>query len=610
MKINLRFVILSGLLSALTSLYSFAQVSVNTDGSQPDNSAMLDVKSASKGLLIPRLTQSQIESISGPANGLLVYCVTDGKLYIYTKISAEWKEVAFGGSTISPPAFTCGSSFTVSHIASEGVAPEDKTVTYGTVTNLPGEPSKCWITQNLGADHQATSETDVTDESAGWFWEFNRKQGYFFDGSTRKPATAWVTPVDENFDWQAAEDPCAVELGNGWHIPSYTEWNNVLTGGGWAVRDDAWRSDLKLHASGGITTNGAGLFGRGEGGYFWSSIQQGTDQGLVFMFYDASATIIIGGGMKTTGLPLRCVQGTSTPGMAVPVTAAATGITETTAACGGNVVSDGGATVTARGVCWSTSAGPTLSNSFTSDGSGNGTFSSSLTGLTSGTKYYVRAYATNSYGTAYGNEISFTAWACGFSITVTHTEGDIAPVSKTVTYGTVSNIPGETSKCWITQNLGADHQATSVSDDTEPSAGWYWQFNRKQGYKYEGTTRTPATAWITSINESNNWLSENDPCTLLLGNGWRVVSYSEWDNARTAGSWTTWTQPWESALKLHAAGYIHKDNGELYSRNYFSRYTSSSQQSAVTIFVINFSSTTGGIYSTEKSYGLPVRCIK
>ena len=64
--------------------------------------------------------------------------------------------------------------------------------------------------------------------------------------------------------------------------------------------------------------------------------------------------------------------------------------------------------VTARGVCWSTTPNPTTANSFTSDGTGTGPYVSSLTGLTLGTTYYVRAYATNSAGTAYGNEIVFT----------------------------------------------------------------------------------------------------------------------------------------------------------------------------------------------------------
>ena len=91
-------------------------------------------------------------------------------------------------------------------------------------------------------------------------------------------------------------------------------------------------------------------------------------------------------------------------------TAAVSDTTTTTALCGGEIVSDGGADLMARGVCWSTQPNPTLTNNvgFTNDGFCTGTFSSELTGLTSGTTYYVRAYATNGMGTSYGEVISFT----------------------------------------------------------------------------------------------------------------------------------------------------------------------------------------------------------
>ncbi len=83
-------------------------------------------------------------------------------------------------------------------------------------------------------------------------------------------------------------------------------------------------------------------------------------------------------------------------------------ITTTTASSGGNVTSDGGASVTARGVCWSTLANPTTGNNHTSDGTGTGSFTSSLTGLSPSTQYHVRAYATNSAGTGYGSDLTFT----------------------------------------------------------------------------------------------------------------------------------------------------------------------------------------------------------
>jgi|GEM_PF-7115235 len=83
-----------------------------------------------------------------------------------------------------------------------------------------------------------------------------------------------------------------------------------------------------------------------------------------------------------------------------------TNITGTTASCGGTIISEGTGTVTSRGVCWST-VHPTVADNKTTDGSGVGSFTSNISGLNGASKYYLRAYATNSVGTAYGNEISF-----------------------------------------------------------------------------------------------------------------------------------------------------------------------------------------------------------
>lgn len=85
-----------------------------------------------------------------------------------------------------------------------------------------------------------------------------------------------------------------------------------------------------------------------------------------------------------------------------------TNVTENQATCGGNVTNNGGATVTARGVCYGTSQNPTVNGTYTTDGTGTGNYISTITGLTPNTTYYVRAYATNSAGTAYGSQRSFT----------------------------------------------------------------------------------------------------------------------------------------------------------------------------------------------------------
>ena len=96
---------------------------------------------------------------------------------------------------------------------------------------------------------------------------------------------------------------------------------------------------------------------------------------------------------------------TDSAGLPRVTTSAASGITDTSAVSGGNVVRDGGTPVTARGVCWSTNPLPTLNDSHTSDGTGRGVFTSTLTGLSHGTLYYVRSYATNAVDTAYGNDV-------------------------------------------------------------------------------------------------------------------------------------------------------------------------------------------------------------
>ena len=89
-------------------------------------------------------------------------------------------------------------------------------------------------------------------------------------------------------------------------------------------------------------------------------------------------------------------------------TSSVTGVTGTKATCGGYITDDEGLTVTARGVCWSTEQTLSISDSKTSDGTGAGDFTSTITGLTPFTTYYVRAYATNSAGTGYGSAMSFT----------------------------------------------------------------------------------------------------------------------------------------------------------------------------------------------------------
>lgn len=121
---------------SFTAVTSFAQVGINSDNSAPDLSAMLDVKSYEKGVLLPRLTQTQVSQIADPADGLIVFCTTDSKVYIFLASFGQWKEIAIGAGFINLP-FQCGQDLTINHLTTSGVSPVDKSTLYGTVTNIP-----------------------------------------------------------------------------------------------------------------------------------------------------------------------------------------------------------------------------------------------------------------------------------------------------------------------------------------------------------------------------------------------------------------------------------------------------------------------------------------
>lgn len=143
-------------------------------------------------------------------------------------------------------------------------------------------------------------------------------------------------------------------------------------------------------------------------------IESRNDDNAIYAF-STDADGIWPSGANTTNmnrLDIRYITMTDAPlipqGIPTVTTVATTNITYNSATSGGTVTAAGGSSVSARGVCWSTSPNPTIAGSHTTNGSGLGTFTSQITDLEPITTYYVRAYATNTYGTAYGNEETFT----------------------------------------------------------------------------------------------------------------------------------------------------------------------------------------------------------
>lgn len=224
--------------------------------------------------------------------------------YVWAYDSCGYSEaVELSAATLS--CYLCNDTLIINHQITNGVAPVDKTVDYRMVTDIPGETNKCWITKNLGATRQALAENDASEASAGWYWQFNRKQGYKHDGSTLTPAWS-ITNISENSDWQAAADPCNLELGTPWRLPTFAEWNNVDNAGGWTNWNGPWGSGLKLHAAGYLSYTSGSLNDRGTIGHFWSGAQLGTNNGWLLYFTGSNSDM--GYTSKATGFSVRCLR--------------------------------------------------------------------------------------------------------------------------------------------------------------------------------------------------------------------------------------------------------------------------------------------------------------
>jgi hypothetical protein len=122
-----------------------SQVAINTDGSQPDSSAILDVKSQDKGVLFPTLTEAEVLLIINPANGLLVFNSTANRFFFYNGDIGQWRELAMGASALMP---------------------------WETVTNIT--TGRVWLDRNLGVSQVATSSTD--EASYGGLFQWGRLQ--------------------------------------------------------------------------------------------------------------------------------------------------------------------------------------------------------------------------------------------------------------------------------------------------------------------------------------------------------------------------------------------------------------------------------------------------
>ena len=284
--------------------------------------------------------------------------------------------------------------------------------------------------------------------------------------------------------------------------------------------------------------------------------------------------------------------------LATLTTNAVTSITGTTAVTGGNITSDGGASVTERGVCYSTSQNPTIASSVVSSGSSTGTFTANLSGLSSATTYYVRAYAKNSIGTSYGNQISFTTLQMSWSKSNIGSSYKLNSVffSDSVTGYTISEEFRQVFKTtdggtnWFYQTSLNDQLYSIYFTSTNTgyligSSGGYKTNNGGTNWNYFGVSSGPfysiyfantdigySAGWggiiIKTVDRSNNWTQQTSGTTRKLNsiyftstnNGFVVGDYGEILNTTNGGSsWTKQTSG--TTYFLNSVYFTDSNNG-------------------------------------------------
>ena len=302
-------------------------------------------------------------------------------------------------------------------------------------------------------------------------------------------------------------------------------------------------------------------------------------------------------------------------------TTAASAIAVTTATSGGTITSNGGSTITVSGIVWNTTTNPTTATNTgsTTNGTTTGNFTSNLTGLTAGTTYYVRAYATNIIGTAYGNEITFTT-----TNPPTFATGTVHCNNPTAIVEVLNPVTG---KIWMDRNLGASQVATSATDSNAYGDLYQWGRNA-DGHQCRNSATTSVLSstnnpghgnFITTPSYQDFWLSTNQFTGLWLGvNGtnnpcpssFRLPTIQE--IIEEQASWTSQNSngAFNSPLKLTLAGF-RTNTGTINNPGVSGYYFSSNiNPSMFRIDTLGYASSYSQAATSPFGFALSVRCIK
>jgi uncharacterized protein (TIGR02145 family) len=367
---------------------------------------------------------------------------------------------------------------------------------------------------------------------------------------------------------------------------------NVTNGGGVEVtgRGICWSTHVTPTVSDSKTSNGTG------DGIFTGNLSGLTGNTTYYVRAYAINSEGTGYGQE--------ISFKTSPILAGVTTAAPSATSTTTGTCGGTVAADGGSEVTARGVCWSTSANPTTANSKTANGSGLGTFTSALTGLSANTTYHVRAYATNAVGTAYGADRTFAT----DPLTVVDNDGNSYNVIRIgFQVWTKENLKTTTFK--DDASIASVTDATAWRDLTTP--GYCWYSNNAANKNIYGalynwyavtTAKLCPTGW--HVPTDDDFIALENNLEASAGGKLKETGTAHWASPNTGATDAVDFKALPGGLRTEAGTFQ-------FITNYGFWWTSSEYASHSDWFrELEYNTDNAVRYFKDDNNGMSVRCIK